>query len=294
VVQSVKDNLLAAMRHVFRPLCRIALRNGIQFGDLALALQDALAGAARAELKAGGIGEASDEEVGLMTGMDIASVRAVKQMESNSVEGLSVSRAASEVLSGWHTDPKYSGPYGLVLDIPFSSANADKSHGGRSFEALVHTYAGRDVSARVVLDELVKSNNVQNFGDGILRSLTRTYIAERLSPENIQAFAEAVHNVIGTMAVNLKRTVPGTGLMQRTVFADYGLTEENLAKFNVFIRKVGDKLADEVDTWFANHSSKDHHGPISTGFGFYHYVEDDEDRENYLARLQRERTQHGH
>lgn len=294
MAQSVKENLLAAMRHVFRPLCRIALRNGIQFGDLVLALQDALANGARAELKAGGIKEASEEEIGLMTGMDVAQVRVVKQTESNAIGGLTVSWAASEVLAGWHSDPSYSGPYGLVLDIPFSSIGAERPQGGRSFEALVRKYAGEDVSARVVLDDLIKSKNVQSIGDGILRSLTRTYIAERLSPENIQEFAEAVHNVIGTMAVNLKRTVPGTGLMQRTVFADYGLSEENLAKFNVFIRKVGEKLADEVDTWFSNHSHRDQKGAISTGFGFYHYVESDEDRENYLETLQREQPTHGH
>jgi len=39
------------------------------------------------------------------------------------------------------------------------------------------------------------------------------------------------------MAVNLKRTVRGTGLLQRTVFADYGLSEEDLAKFQRFHSK---------------------------------------------------------
>jgi hypothetical protein len=37
--------------------------------------------------------------------------------------------------------------------------------------------------------------------------------------------------VIGTMAVNLKNTVKGSGLLQRTVFADYGLSEADLANF---------------------------------------------------------------
>jgi hypothetical protein len=134
----------------------------------------------------------------------------------------------------------------------------------------------------------VRSGAVQKLGNGIVRCVDRTYIAERLSPENIQVFAEAVHNVIGTMAVNLKRTTRGDGLLQRVVFADYGLSEENLSKFNLFIRKSGEKFIDEVDTWFAKHSNKEMQGPIKTGVGLYHYVENDSDREEYLKSMQGE------
>jgi len=294
MVQSVKESLVAAMRHILRPLCSIAIRNGLRFSDLQSALHDAMATAARGELKSGGIKEASDEEVGLMAGMTVAQVRAATHFDGSAPDIPNVSWAASEVLSGWHSDPSYAGPYGLVLDVPFSAVDGDRSNGYRSFEALVLKYAGPEVPARVVLDELIKSGNVQNVGESIFRSVTRTYIAERLSPENIQAFAVGVHNVIGTMAVNLKRTVPGTGLLQRTVFADYGLTQEGLEKFNGFIRKVGQSFTEEVDTWFSKHSNKESRGPIRTGIGLYHYVEDDTDRENYFETLKKERSEHGH
>jgi hypothetical protein len=288
MVQSVKENLFAAMRHVLRPLCRIAVRNGLRFSDLERALQDAMVNAARVELKNGGLTEVSDEEIGLMAGMTLAQVKAAGEAELSGSVTPSVSLAASQVLAGWHSDSNYAGPYGLVLDVPYSDLDRERSRGHRSFEALVQRYAGETVSPRLVLEELLKSKNVQNLGDGIFRSLSRTYIAERLSPKNIQEFAEAVHNMIGTMAVNLERTVPGTGLLQRTVFADYGLTEEGLKKFNQFIRTVGRSFTEElVDTWFANHSNKDARGPIRTGIGLYHYVENDADRESYLESLRK-------
>jgi hypothetical protein len=296
VVHSVKDNLLAAIRHVLRPLCRIAIRNGIGFADLSMALQNATVSAARAELSAVGtlstLGkkelsgkELSDEEVGLMAGMTAQQVRGIHGTEASSSGALNYSWAASEVLSGWHSDAFYLGPYGLLLDIPFSSVDSDRSPDARSFEALVRKYAGANISAEIVLDALLKAECVLNLGSGTLRCVARTYIAEQLSPENIQVFAEAVHNVIGTMAVNLKRTVRGTGLIQRTVFADYGLSEEDLAKFNGFIRRTGEKFTNEVDTWFVTHSNKERQGPIKTGVGLYHYVENDVDREDYLELL---------
>lgn len=291
--QSVKGNLLAAITHVLRPLCRIAIRNGIGFDDLSMALQNALVKGARAELASDGRKELTEEEVGLMTGMTGAQVRGTGGSENNANPALNYSWAASEVLSGWHSDALYLGPYGLVLDIPISS-DLSRAPNSRSFESLVHKYAGPNVSVEIVLDALLKSGAIQNLGNGIVRCVARTYIAERLSPENIQAFAEAVHHVIGTMAVNLKRTVRGTGLLQRTVFADYGLSEEDFAKFNGFIRKTGEKFTEEVDTWFSNHSNKEKKGSIKTGIGLYHYVENDEDREEYLKLLQGEGVKNGH
>jgi hypothetical protein len=293
MVQSVKESLFAAMKHVLRPLCKIAVRNGLRFSDLELALQHAMANAARVELRAGGLTDFGDDEIALVAGMTVAQVQAASKAELSASPVPTVSWAASEVLSGWHSDSSYAGPYGLVLDIPYSVVEGDRSHGERSFESLVRKYAGVEVAPSVVLEELLKSKNIQSLGDGIFRSLNRTYIAERLSPKNIQEFAEAVHNMIGTMAVNLERAVPGTGLLQRTVFADHGLSEEGLKKFNEFIRKVGRSFTEEVDTWFANNSNKDARGPIKTGIGLYHYVENDADREIYFESLKRERNKHG-
>src|ERR1700729_2517587 len=207
-----------------------------------MALQSALVNGARAELSSTGRKELSEEEVGLMAGMTALQVRGVRAAGSNQNMALNYSLAAAEVLAGWHSDVLYLGPYGLVLDIPISPETSSHGLETRSFESLVQKYAGPNVSAEIVLDALVKSGAVQNLGNGIVRCIDRTYIAERLSPENIQIFAEAVHNVIGTMAVNLKTAVKGTGLLQRTVFADYGLTESDLDKFNGFIRKTGEKF----------------------------------------------------
>jgi Family of unknown function (DUF6502) len=285
VEQSVKGNLLAAITHVLRPLCRIAIRNGIGFDDLSMALQSALVNGARAELVLGGRKELSEEEVGLMAGMTAVQVRGVRAAGSKGNVALNYSLAASEVLAGWHSDVLYLGPYGLVLDVPISPEGPSRGSDSRCFENLVEKYAGPNVSASIVLDALLKSGAVQNLGNGIVRCVARTYIPERLSSAHIQEFAEAVHNVVGTMAVNLKRTVRGTGLLQRTVFADYGLTEADLQKFNGFIRKTGEKFTEEVDTWFSKHSNKENQGPIKTGIGLYHYVENDEDREDYLKLL---------
>jgi hypothetical protein len=293
VEQIVKGNLLAAVRHVLRPLCRIAIRNGIGFTELSLALQGALVSSAQSELNVESIDKVTDEEVGLMTGMTAQQVRGVQTAEKTFASVPNYSWAASEVLSGWHSDVLYLGPYGLCLDIPVHLENSGSGVETRSFEGLVRKYAGPHVSVPIVLDALVKAGVVENLGNGIVRCIARTYIAERLSPEHIQRFAEAVHNLIQTMALNLKVTERPAGLLQRTVFADYGLTEEDLEKFNVFVRKKGQTFTEEVDTWLSQHSNRERQGPIKTGIGLYHYVENDNDREDYLNTLKGEGAKNG-
>jgi len=282
-VDSVKENLVAALRYIFVPLCRIAVRNGITSKDLVGALNEALMRATDAELKGAGIDDASDEEIAQKSGLTPDQVRSARRNEPTGTGVKNFSFSAQEVLAGWHADRSYSGPYGLLLDIPFRAGTP--GHGIRSFEALVAKYGGPNISARVVLDELLKTGNVVDLGDGILRCSSRSYRPLRLSPENIQRFATVVHNLIGTTAVNLQREIPGTGLYEQIVWADFGLNEEDLQRFNTFFRARAQSFADEVDTWLSEYSNQERQGSIRTGIGLYHYVENDEDREAYLKSM---------
>jgi hypothetical protein len=279
-MNSVKENLIAALRYILVPLCRIAVRNGITSGDLTKAINDALVRASAAELKSAGIEDASDEEVAQISGLTIEQIRTSKTTEVSGTGVKNFSFSAQEVLAGWNADRDYAGPYGLLLDIPLRAGSPGL--GIRSFETLVAKYAGPNVSARVVLEELLKTGNVVEVGDGVLRCSARSYRPLRLSPENIQRFATVVHNLIGTLAVNLQTEVHGTGLYEQIVWADFGVNADDLQKFNTFFRARAQSFADEIDTRLSEYSNKDRQGPIRTGIGLYHYVENDEDREAYL------------
>jgi hypothetical protein len=283
MMESVKGNLLAAVQHILLPLCRIAIRNGLRIADLEGALGRAMAKAGKAELKERGRADPTQKDLELMCGMTATQARAATGETQPDSAVTNVSWAAAEVLAAWNSDRNFAGPYGLILDIAFEHSASGVQ--GLSFERLVRTYAGPDASPRVILEELLRTQNVEVVGDGILRCINRTYIPERLSPENIQRFAQVVHNLIGTMAVNLKRTVPGTGLFERKVFADFGITGTDFAKFNAYVRLRGQDFLDDMDQWFSAHSNAERRGDVKTGVGLYHYVEIDEDLEEYLNQL---------
>ena len=117
VSQSVKHNLLAAFRHLLRPLVRIATRNGVGFPEFAGAVRDAYVKVAAAELRVSG-GDISPAAISVMTEIEQEDVREV--LRSPDVKLADVDQrinAAVRVLLGWHTDRDYIGPYGLVRDL---------------------------------------------------------------------------------------------------------------------------------------------------------------------------------
>src|SRR5271155_3662577 len=103
VSQSVKHNLLAAFRHLLRPLVRIAIRNGVMFPEFADVLQDAYVNVATAELRASG-GDVSADAIFVMTEVDRAEVLEVLESPDDAKLADADLRinAAARVLVGWH------------------------------------------------------------------------------------------------------------------------------------------------------------------------------------------------
>jgi hypothetical protein len=286
VSQSVKHNLLAAFRHLLRPLVRIAIRNGVMFPEFADVLQDAYVNVAAAELRASKSNVSADA-IFVMTEVDPAEVLGVLESpaEAKLADADQRINAAARVLVGWHTDRDYIGPYGLVRDLAFSRSDVPSKKDVSGFVELASRYCP-SIPPRVVLDELIRTGSVQDLGNGFYRALTRSYVPEQLSAESIRRFAQVVHNVIETLEVNLRRSVRGTGRIERTIFADYGLPRDDLAAFDKYVRERGQLFADDIDNWLSDRSQEGHPDAVQTGIGFYHYVVNNDDERDYGKALQ--------
>jgi hypothetical protein len=286
VSQSVKHNLLTAFRHLLRPLVRIATRNDVGFPEFASALRDAYVKVAAAELRVSG-GEISAAAVSVITGIEQEDVREVLRSPDD-VKLTDVDQrinAAVRVLLGWHTDRDYVGPYGLVRDLAFSSHEGKSKKDVSGFVDLARQYCP-GVPPKVLLDELIRTGCVQDLGNGFYRALTRSYVPEQLSAESIRRFAEVVHNVTETLEVNLRRSVRGTGRIERTIWADYGLRPHDLAAFDKYLRERGQLFADDIDNWLSDRSQEGYSDAIQTGIGFYHYVVNNDDEQDFGRALQ--------
>src|ERR1700723_467329 len=256
VGQSVKHNLLAAFRYLLRPLVRIAIRNGIAYPDFAGMVQDAYVNVAVAQLKASGR-ELTPDAISIMTEVTSDDVRELllSPDDAKLSEAEQKINPAARVLVGWHTDREYIGPYGLVRDLPFSRSDTPGKRDVRGFMELAERYCA-GYPPKVLLDELVRTACVQDLGNCFYRALTRSYVPEQLSAESIRRFAEVVHNVTETLEVNLRRSVRGTGRIERTIWADYGLRPHDLAAFDKYLRERGQLFADDIDNWLSDRSQE--------------------------------------
>jgi hypothetical protein len=264
----------------------MALKNGILFPGFSAALKGAYLDVASRQLTAAGTA-VSAEGISVITGIDRTEAESLLRGDPHSNEfALAVQSTSplSRVLYAWHTDTRFTGPYGVLRDLKFSDSGA---HSELTFSDLAAECCP-GYSARVLLDELLRTESVQPIGDEHFRATTRSYVPEPLSGESIRLVAQAVHNLCETLEMNLRpESAGGNGQLQRIVYTPAGLTPVAMQEFNVYLRQRGQVFMDQIDDWLVEHENSDKTVSSQiTGIGLYHYVvntEDEHDLDKYFS-----------
>src|SRR5512144_2025597 len=148
---TVRPGLLAAYRKILQPLVRILIRHGISFGELSEVLKTVFVEVASRDFTLPNR-KVSQSRIAILTGLTRKEVAKQEEILASG-QALSIDtnlNRATRVLEGWHTDPEFTGPYGMPLELPFESDG-----NGASFTTLVRKYSG-DMAARAMLDELLR------------------------------------------------------------------------------------------------------------------------------------------
>lgn len=272
---SVRKGLLGAYRRLMRPLVRILIRNGISYAEFAEVLKNVFVEVAECDF---GIPHRriSQSRIAILTGLTRKEVARQKAILDNGDFDLSGNlNRVTRVLVGWHTDPQYTGPYGLPVELPF-----DSESGGVSFCDLVRRYSG-DMAPRAMLDELLRVGAVEPLASGTFKVLQRAYIPDSLHPDQLQRLGEVVSNFINTVDYNMSRTDRSTGRFERVVYADTGLDARLLPAFERLLQVKGQQLLVELDNWLSSQETTSpapryarHVKRIKTGVGIYHYIDE--------------------
>ena len=275
MTQSVKENLLAAFRYLLKPLVRLAVKNGVSFPEFSEALKEAYVDVGAKQLRMSGK-VPTEEGISLITNVQMGDIREILHSDAGARFGEAAQEAhpLPTALAAWHTDARFTGPYGVVRDISFSRTPGSAAD---SFTDLAAAYCP-GVSPRVLLDELIRTGCAQDVGNGFYRAIKRSYIPDPLSAQSILWFARVVHNICETLEVNFrKESVAGKGLIERTVYTVHGITREDLREFDKFIRARGQIFADDIDNWLSDRDKEGCADGVKTGVGIYHYIVNEED-----------------
>lgn len=275
-MQSVKQNLLAAFRYLLKPMVRLALSNGVSASELNEVVREAFVDVAARQLKGSATG-VTDEGVALITGMDAVTVRAILGAGPKHRLGVSGGEPPGllpTILEKWHTDPDFIGPYGVARDLPFIR---QPKGGALGFTDLVTRYCPSTASPRVLLDELLRGDCVQDMGSDFFRPLKRFFVPAPLSTESILRFSRVVHNICETLARNLSAKDKSGVLVERIIYANHPVSKEDFAAFDQFLKTRVVGFANDLDDFLSDREDANLTDGVKTGVGIYHYVVNEED-----------------
>ena len=219
-------------------------------------------------------GRVNKSRIAILTGL---TRKEVKNVIDRTLEVRQADKTYSRperVLTGWFSDPVFTGPYGIPLELPYEADEPD----GPCFVKLVKQYSG-DMAPRQMLNELLVSGSVVEV-EGRFKAVRRIYKFSALSPEFIKRLGEVGYRVFSTAAKNIDKQMEGSGYFDRMVFADEGCTEEVIDQFDEYIKVRGQELLEEIDVWFSSREKQDKPGEAKKDTGLYmvHYVESPDEK----------------
>jgi hypothetical protein len=265
------------------PLVRILLRQGISYGEFSEVAKAVYVEIALKDFKVSGR-KATKTRLAVMTGLTRKEVkRVVDEAHKERFELRTNYNRLGRVLVGWHTDPDFTGPYGLPLELQYETTTPNDL----TFSELVKRHSG-DLSPRSILDELIRVGAVRETDKGWFRVVRRDYIPEAEGIHNFERVGSVIRNFINTVDFNMTKSAPGKGRFERLVLADDGMRLQDIAKFDAYLRERCQTMLEEVDNWITNLPRPDRNKGdvvIRTGLGIYHFMNDEDDERSFKKLL---------
>jgi hypothetical protein len=273
--QEVKDHLRDALSLMLKPLVRLFIAQGVTHAEFSETAKEVYVETALRHFETDG--RINKSRVAILTGLTRKEVKNVVDRALSSKKQEKTHSRPARVLTGWYSDPKYQGPYGIPLELPYDTSDNDEAP---CFVGLVKQYSG-DMAPRQILNALLESGSVIEV-DNRYKAIRRIFKEMALSASIIQRLGEVGYRVFSTAAKNIDKEAGGSGYFDRMVHADDGCSEQVLADFDTYIKPKGQEFLEELDVWFTSRKDKNltSEPTFETGLYMVHYVDDVEEKKN--------------
>lgn len=151
-----------------------------------------------------------------------------------------VNRAA-QVIGGWLSDAEFL-EQGQPRLLPLKGDSG-------SFEALVARYSG-DLTARAILDELVRVGAVSKIGKTTVKLNSLGYIPAASDPEKIEIFTTHVADLLNTISHNLTSTPDDARFQRQVTYQD--VPHSIIDEFQKYSQEKSLALLIEFNQWLAD------------------------------------------
>lgn len=234
----IKDALLEACKEAARPLVRLCIKHGISFQELSGALRYVFVDSAREDyLEETG---SSPARISVLSGIPRTEVESIQDTDPTSKVIAARMNAAGQVLSAWHSDPDFTGPYGIPLELRVA--------GPKGFEGLSERY-GNGLPSQEVLDDLIRAGCVARGKGGTVKVLRRSYISGNIDPAVISYTGRSLRTLAETLEFNIEKSDSKDKRFQRQLTSTLGIRESDLPAFQELLKEAGQKFLEDLDSW---------------------------------------------
>lgn len=236
--------LLRAVAYLLRPLVRLLIANGIPYPTLGELLKRTYLRAAREDFPLGDK-RLTDSRVSLLTGLHRKDVKRLREEPEEALETPRMVTWCSRLVALWLAQPEYCTADGEPSPLPrLSSQGAE-----HSFEALAARVT-RDISARGILDELVRNHVARVDEDDLVHLAVKAFVPREDSRKKLHYFANnlhdhmaaATHNMLNLKPPLMERSVDVTGLTDESIRALEQLAEQHGMKALVALNEAAQSL----------------------------------------------------
>jgi len=277
--QEVKDHLRRALSLMFKPLVRLLISQGVTHAEFADTAKEVYVEVALRHFESEG--RVNRSRVAILTGLTRKEVKNVidRTLESGYQEK-TYSRP-ERVLTGWYSDPRFQGPYGIPLELTYELGEDESP----SFVELVKKYSG-DMAPRQMLNQLLEAGSIVKVEERY-KAVRRDFKHSKLTPELIERLGRVGYRVFSTAAKNIDKEEDASGHFDRMVSADDGCSENLLDLFDEYIKIRGQEFLEEIDVWFSSRKdvSQSAETRKETGLYMVHYVEDEDELDSLSVLL---------
>lgn len=241
-----KEAVLSVFAALVQPLMRVAFEYGISAGEIAGVARRVYIQSLEARLR-DQKRPTTDARLAVVAGLaksDVSALREASRLGAphslRSTVGLD---QVGPLLTVWHTQPGFSGAYGLALELDLQPTSGSPR---RSFRDLIEA-ACPGVDAEALLDELVAAGSVEVIDGTTVRCLSRAYLPQGGDVKRIERMGRFLASVAASFVHNVLNTEPV--YFERSVHSDEPLSESGRDKFLALTGERAQELLAELDTF---------------------------------------------
>ena len=210
--------------------------------------------------------------VAVLTGLSRKEVVRLKEIsDEDPVTSKGPLNRANRVISGWLRDELFLDNNNNPIVLPLRGE-------GATFEELVNRYSG-DITARAILDELVRVGAVTKLDSGDVKLNHFGFIPDKSSPEKVEVLSTHTANLLDTAVHNLIDEDEDPRFQRQVTYND--MPESVVKEFQKYSHDKSLDLLRDFDRWLAykkksvDPESEEEKSQVGVGIYFFNNEKDD-------------------